>query len=68
MNVSSDPARLRSHEEFTRVLHHTGYSDEYITQLLSQLPDPIDLQRDQQILERYCLSSERLVDRLGGSP
>ena len=59
---------LRSHEQLARVLHHAGYSNEFIREVLSQLPDPIDLQRDQLILARYGLSSERLMDRMGGSP
>jgi hypothetical protein len=62
------PPALRSHEEFSRVLRRAGYSEELIEEVLSQLPDPIDLQRDQQILARYGLSAERLMDRLGGSP
>ena len=49
-------------------MRRTGYSDEFIDEVLSQLADPVDLQRDQQILARYGLSSERLMDRLGGSP
>jgi hypothetical protein len=65
--MTSGPAR-RSHEEFARVLRRAGCSDEFISEVLSQLPDPIDLQRDQQILARYGLSSERLMDRMGGSP
>jgi hypothetical protein len=65
--VSSHPAP-RSHEEAARVLRRAGYSDEFISELLSQLPDPIDLQRDQQILARYGLNPERLMDRMGGSP
>lgn len=68
---TSSPSRdsgLRRHEEVTRVMRRAGYSDEFIRELLSQLPDPVDLQRDQQILGRYRLSSERLMDRLGGSP
>jgi hypothetical protein len=49
-------------------MRRAGYSDELISEILSQLPDPIDLQRDQQILARYGLSTERLMDRMGGSP
>ncbi len=49
-------------------MHHAGYSDEFIREVLSQLPDPIDLERDQEVLARYGLSAERLMDRLGGSP
>jgi hypothetical protein len=58
----------RSHEELSRVLRREGYPDEFIREVLSELPDPIDLQRDQQILARYGLSPERLMDHLGGSP
>jgi hypothetical protein len=51
-----------------RVLRRAGYSDEFFSEVLSHLPDPVDLQRDQEILARYGLSSERLMDRLGASP
>jgi hypothetical protein len=59
---------LRSHEEAARLLRRAGCSDEFISEVLSQLPDPIDLQRDQQILARYGLSPEGLMDRMGSSP
>ena len=65
--MTARPA-LRSHEEFARVLRRAGCSDEFISDVLSQLPDPVDLQRDQLILARYGLSPERLMDRMGGSP
>jgi hypothetical protein len=65
--MASRQAR-RTHEEFARALRRAGYSDEFISDVLSQLPDPIDLQRDQQILARHGLSPERLMDRMGGSP
>jgi len=65
--MTSGSAR-RSHEEFAPVLRRAGCSDEFISDVLSQLPDPIDLERDQQILARYGLSPERLMDRMGGSP
>ena len=58
----------RSHEQFWRVLRRAGYTDEFIREVLSELPDPIDLKRDEHILGRYGLSGERLMDRLGGSP
>ena len=55
-------------EAFARVLRRAGYPDEFIREVLTQLPDPFDLHRDQQILGRYRLSSEQLMDRLGASP
>jgi hypothetical protein len=58
----------RSHKEAARILRHTGYSDEFINEVLSQLPDPIELERDQPILDRYGLSPERLMEQMGGSP
>jgi hypothetical protein len=61
-------APLRSHEEFERVMRRAGYSDEVIQEVLGQLPDPIDLERDRQVLARYNLGPEQLMDRLGGSP
>jgi hypothetical protein len=65
--VSTPPAS-RSHEEAAHVLRRAGYSEELIHEILSQLPDPIDLERDQQLLARYGVTPERLMDRLGGSP
>jgi hypothetical protein len=59
---------LRSQREMARVMHRAGYSDEFISAVLSQMSDPVDLKRDQMILVRYGLSSERLMDRLGASP
>jgi hypothetical protein len=59
---------LRSHTKAARVLRRAGYPDAFIREVLGQLTDPFDIQRDQQILARYRLSPERLMDRLGGSP
>ena len=46
------PPSLRSHEEAVRVLRRTGYSDESIREILRELPDLFDLQRDREILAR----------------
>jgi hypothetical protein len=66
-SITHRDGHLRTHQEFARVLRRAGYPDEFISEVLSQMADPIDLHRDQQILARYGLSSERLMDRLGGS-
>ena len=67
-NSSSRDSGLRSHKEMARVMRRAGYSNEFISEVLSQMRDPTDLRRDEPILVRYGLSSERLMDRLGGSP
>jgi hypothetical protein len=59
---------LRSHEEAARILRITGYSDESIREILRELPDPFDLERYREILARYGVSAELLMDRMGGSP
>jgi hypothetical protein len=33
---------LRTHEDFTLVLRRAGYSDEFISEVLGQLSDPIN--------------------------
>jgi hypothetical protein len=65
--VSSHRA-LASHKEAARLLRRLGYSDEFVSEVLSQLPDPIDPERDEPVLARYGLNPERLMDRMGGSP
>lgn len=40
---------LRSHKSAAEVLRRAGYSDQFIDEVLSQLPDPIDLHRDQVV-------------------
>jgi len=64
----AEPPAPRSHEEASRILRRAGYSDEFISEVLSQLPDPIDLERDQQILAQYGLNPERMMERMGASP
>jgi hypothetical protein len=65
--MSPGPAS-RSHEHVAQVLRRAGFSAEVIRELLGQLPDPIDFQRDEQILARYGVGPEQLMNRLGGSP
>lgn len=57
-----------SHAEFARLLRRAGYPQEVIEEVAAQLADPIDVERDSRILERYGLTRERLMDRLGASP
>lgn len=65
--MASAPAD-RSHEEAVRVLRRAGYSNDFIREVLRELPDPFDLDREGEILARYGLSRELLSDRMGGSP
>jgi len=57
-----------SQAEFVQLLRRVGYPRELIAEIAAQLPDPIDVERDSHILERYALTREHLMDRLGASP
>jgi hypothetical protein len=57
-----------SHAEFARVLTRAGYPPEVIEEIAAQLEDPIDVDRDAHILDRYNLSRGRLMEVMGASP
>jgi hypothetical protein len=57
-----------SHAEFARVLRRAGYPPEVIDEIAAQLSDPIDVDRDAHILDRYDLSRGRLMEVMGASP
>jgi hypothetical protein len=61
-------SRLVSHAEAERALRRAGYPQEQIEELLRQLPDPIDTERDAAACFKLGLSVGSLVDRMGGSP
>ena len=51
-----------------KVLRRAGVSQAKIDELLAQLPDPFDLDRNEQLLARYGVTRGDLEDRMGGSP
>jgi hypothetical protein len=57
-----------SHAEFAGLLRRVGYPPEVIDEITAQLADPIDVDRDAQILNRYNLTRGRLMDAMGASP
>lgn len=57
-----------SHDDFVRLLRRVGYSEELIEEISAQLPDPIDVDRDQQVLNKYGLTRGHLMELLGASP
>jgi hypothetical protein len=60
--------RLIPHAEAERVLRRAGYSPQRIEDLLRDLPDPIDTDRDHQKLVEHGISVGRLMDRMSSSP
>jgi hypothetical protein len=64
--VSTAP--VISHTEAKRLLRRAAFSEEQIEDLLRDLPDPIDIERDGNAFFERGISVDTLVDRLGGSP
>jgi len=66
---SDKNARTMTKAEAAELLRRTGYSSRDIHDVLAGLSDPIDIdQMDPALVERYGLTSEQLMDRLGGGP
>ena len=42
--------------------------EEYVEEAAGKLPDPIDLDRDQELLASYGLTRTQVLNRLGSSP
>jgi hypothetical protein len=59
--------RQRQKADVLRVLRHAGLF-EAAEKLEPVLPEVVDLDRDQDLLERYGVNRDVLVSRMGGSP
>jgi hypothetical protein len=62
----SDAPRPKS--QIIQALHQAGIAQQTIDALEAQLPDPVDLDRDGNLLFAYGITWDRLIDRAGGSP
>jgi hypothetical protein len=63
-----DEGNLKSKAELFAVLRRTGVSEKTIQELDARLPDPIDAGRDADVLLRYGITLDAMIDRMGGSP
>jgi hypothetical protein len=54
-------------EQVLQVMKRVGL-DEQVDAARAELPEVVDLDRDDLALQRYGLGVDQLVDRLGGSP
>ena len=60
--------RFVSHAEAERTLRAVGYSKQEIEDVLRNLSDPIDTERDAMALVKRGITLAHLTDRKGGSP
>jgi hypothetical protein len=54
--------------EAARALRRLGFTAAQIDELFSRLDDPIDLDRDGELLQRHGITRGHLIDLMGGSP
>jgi hypothetical protein len=64
----SDENNLRAKADLMSVLRRAGIPGDTVQTLESLLPDPVDLRRDGDLLARYGVTRDGLIDRMGGSP
>jgi hypothetical protein len=57
-----------SHAEVRGVLRRAGYSEQQIEDVLRDLQDPIDTDRDGDALLKQGISVGTLMNRMSGSP
>lgn len=50
------------------MLTRAGYSPEVIQEILEQLADPVEADRDESILAHYGVTRGRLMELMGASP
>jgi hypothetical protein len=56
-----------SRDHVTTVLRHAGY-DELAALVESSLPDPVELDRVAEFVQRHGVTHDDLISRFGGSP
>lgn len=56
-----------SKEEIVRVLRRAGLADT-AARLAPLLPERVDLDRESALLDRFGVSRDDLISRMGGSP
>ena len=54
--------------EGASLLRRVGMSPDRIAELLSMLPDPFDVDKEEPVFARYGVTRGRLMESLGGSP
>ncbi len=59
---------LRPKSGVLAVLRRAGVPEHAVQALDGVLRDPVDLGRDGDLLARYGISHDGLIDRMGGSP
>jgi hypothetical protein len=60
--------KLYSHAEAEKMLRKAGYSQAQIEDVLRDIPEPIDSDRDGEAFMKHGITFDLIKDRAGGSP
>jgi uncharacterized membrane protein YebE (DUF533 family) len=63
-----DEPHVRRKAEILAVLRRAGYSEQTVAALDAELNDPVDIDRDADVLLRHGITVDGVIDRMGGSP
>jgi len=66
-NMTQDIPQI-SRAELARMLQRVGYPANLIDEIAAQVGDPVDHERDREILERYGVTRGHLSELMGASP
>ncbi len=58
----------RSRATIIRIMRNAGFSAASLAEAEQMLPDPVDIDRDGQLLAHLGVSRDSLTDAMGGSP
>jgi hypothetical protein len=61
-------SRSVSKKTALEVVRRAGYPPEVVEEIASQLPDPVNFDRDEALLVSYGLTRGQLSEALGSSP
>jgi hypothetical protein len=64
----ADEPYLRRKADVLAVLRRAGYSEDTVAALEAELPDPVDIDRDGDVLLGHGITLDAVIDRMGGSP
>ncbi len=67
LGIMNSPTKMPK-AELRRVLKRAHLPHDLIREVLKELPDPVDFDRDSAVLDRHGLTRDRVTDLMGGSP
>jgi hypothetical protein len=65
--VINEPTEFQK-DDILAVLRRAGVTEETLQAVDAELPDPVEAAHVQDLLGRYGITLDAIIDRMGGSP